>query len=413
MPGCARDRRRAGAGGAALRAPRAAPAAAPRARRVRCARRRRGLRAASCWRAGFRRAGPSRPLRRRPRARASRSRPRRPWRCRPCGSARRSATGSGWRAGSKPAAVAMAHAPGKRSARPAMPVASRNTGRPASARAATLRAMTSRGASSASGWIAGMKRWPRSSRSTAPAPRSASVRSGWGSPATASAVGWNCMNSRSASRTPRRAAAARPAPCELAGFVVRSKQAPIPPVASTDLRREHGEPRPVPAFEQDAGRARSRRDDVDQAESLEHADVGPAPHGSSERLHRPRRRCDRRPRARCGGGRGPPRGRARARRPRPGRSRRRSRAARRCAPARPRSRASRRRRSRGPRKPRACRRRAGPGASSAPIAAAMPPCASHDAPSPIGRAGDHDAAVERERRRESRDAAADHDGGRR
>ncbi len=52
-----------------------------------------------------------------------------------------------------------------------------------------------------------------------------------------------------------------------------------------NLRREHGEPGSVGGFQQDAGRARTRRDDVDQAESLEHADVRPPPNRTSERPH--------------------------------------------------------------------------------------------------------------------------------
>ncbi len=168
---------------------------------------------------------------------------------------------------------------------PATCVASSNTGSPASRRSAMARATTSRGASSASGWIAGMNRRPDPSSSTAPAPRSASVRSGRGSPATSSAVGWNCTNSRSESVTPRRAAAARPAPRDVAGFVVRSKQAPIPPVARTTCGATTARREPSAASSRTPPRALPAADDVDELEPLQPPDVGPAQHGLAQGLH--------------------------------------------------------------------------------------------------------------------------------
>ena len=76
---------------------------------------------------------------------------------------------------------------------------------------------------------------PSSSRRIAPSPRSASESSGRGIDGWCSAVGWNCMNSRSATRR-RRAAPSR---CRrrstAAGFVVTAKHWPAPPVASSDV----------------------------------------------------------------------------------------------------------------------------------------------------------------------------------
>ena len=51
-----------------------------------------------------------------------------------------------------------------------------------------------------------------------------------------SAVGWNCMNSTSATGTPARRAMARPSPVASAGLVVTAKSWPAPPVASTVWR---------------------------------------------------------------------------------------------------------------------------------------------------------------------------------
>ncbi len=71
-------------------------------------------------------------------------------------------------------------------------------------RSAMARLTTSRGASSST------KRSPLASRSNAPWPRSASESSGRGIAGWCSAVGWNCMNSTSATGTPARRAMARP-----------------------------------------------------------------------------------------------------------------------------------------------------------------------------------------------------------
>jgi hypothetical protein len=61
---------------------------------------------------------------------------------------------------------------------------------------------------------------PSASIRRAPSPRSASVRSGMGSRPAASAVGWNCTNSRSARRAPASAARRIPCPRDVGGFVV-------------------------------------------------------------------------------------------------------------------------------------------------------------------------------------------------
>ena len=87
---------------------------------------------------------------------------------------------------------------------------------------------SSRGASSST------NRSPSSLTSSAPSPRTASVtRKPSRSPGTATAVGWNCMNSRSASAAPASWASVRPEPIAPRGFVVRCHSAAAPPVAST------------------------------------------------------------------------------------------------------------------------------------------------------------------------------------
>ncbi len=71
-----------------------------------------------------------------------------------------------------------------------------------------------------------------------------------------------------------------------AGRVGRALEAGADPAGREhDLRRKYREPRAVRGLEQDAGRARSGRDDVHQAESLEHPDVRPPPYRRGERLH--------------------------------------------------------------------------------------------------------------------------------
>ena len=79
--------------------------------------------------------------------------------------------------------------------------------------------------------------------SSAPSPRTASViRKPSRAPSLTSAVGWNCMNSRSASAAPAAWASARPTPTEPGGLVVRAHSAAAPPVARTVPR---GAPRPA------------------------------------------------------------------------------------------------------------------------------------------------------------------------
>ena len=96
-------------------------------------------------------------------------------------------------------------------------------------RAAISRATTSRGASSS------VNRSPRSSRRRAPSPRSASDRS---TDESTSVVGWNWVNSRSATAAPARYAAAMPSPTAPGGFVVRCQSAAAPPVAISVARAE-------------------------------------------------------------------------------------------------------------------------------------------------------------------------------
>ena len=57
-----------------------------------------------------------------------------------------------------------------------------------------------------------------------------------GTPMTA--VGWNCISSRSASAAPARWASSRPTPCEPGGLVVRAHSAAAPPVAMITARAE-------------------------------------------------------------------------------------------------------------------------------------------------------------------------------
>ena len=117
--------------------------------------------------------------------------PARPRQCRPCGNARRARSGSVAspdrcrRRGSSHRRSEIF----RRNARRAPAVASRNAPRPAAISANTPRATISRGASSASGCSASMKRSPLSLISVAPSPRSASVASGAGSRPTMIAVG--------------------------------------------------------------------------------------------------------------------------------------------------------------------------------------------------------------------------------
>ena len=93
------------------------------------------------------------------------------------------------------------------------------------------RATASRGSSSLT------KRSPSGPCSVAPSPRTASeIRkpSLPGSPTTA--VGWNWVNSRSASIAPAWRPSSRPEPNEPGGFVVRDQSAAAPPVARIAAR---------------------------------------------------------------------------------------------------------------------------------------------------------------------------------
>ena len=93
------------------------------------------------------------------------------------------------------------------------------------------RATSSRGASSST------KRSPSASSSVAPSPRIASVTRKPSRPLTpVTAVGWNCMSSRSASAAPAPRASSRPMPSEPGGFVVRCHSAAEPPVARITAR---------------------------------------------------------------------------------------------------------------------------------------------------------------------------------
>ena len=131
----------------------------------------------------------------------------------------------------------------------------------------------------------------------APSPRIASVTRNPSRPGTpVTAVGWNCMNSRSASAAPAAWASSRPIPSEPGGFVVRDQSAAAPPVASTTPR--------------DADRAAVLADDPDAA---------PVGASTARRRASPRgpRCAGPRRRARRGGGRRAGRSRCR-RRGRPG-----------------------------------------------------------------------------------------------
>ena len=98
-------------------------------------------------------------------------------------------------------------------------------------------ATTSRGARSPRGSCPAISGVPSRSRSTAPAPRSASVISGHCPLASGrhSTVGWNWTNSRSRSAAPARAAIAIPSPVAPAGFDVVANACPSPPAAITTV----------------------------------------------------------------------------------------------------------------------------------------------------------------------------------
>ncbi len=117
------------------------------------------------------------------------------------------------------------------------------------------RETTSRGASSASGWSSGMKRWPCGVEQDGalaadglgdqqrPAGRRDRRRPGM--------VGWNWKNSRSAHRGAGAQARARPSAVATAGLVVWAKSWPAPPVARTTASA--GSCRGRPSARYDAG----------------------------------------------------------------------------------------------------------------------------------------------------------------
>ena len=130
-------------------------------------------------------------------------------------------------------------------------------------RRATASATSSRGASSST------KRSPSASSSSAPSPRIASVTRKPSAPsAPATAVGWNCIISRSASAAPAAWASTIPAPTAPAGLVVRDHSAAAPPVASTTARADD-EP---PVVQAHAGAAAGDRRQRDGAAVLQHVD---------------------------------------------------------------------------------------------------------------------------------------------
>ena len=137
--------------------------------------------------------------------------------------------GASRRDGSSPMSASDAVMVGNRELKASSPVASsQRWSRPCSRiRSAMARLTRSRGASSST------NRSPLASRSSAPWPRRASDRSGLGMAGWWRAVGWNCMNSTSATGTPARRAMARPSAVASGGLVVTANSWPAPPVAST------------------------------------------------------------------------------------------------------------------------------------------------------------------------------------
>mmetsp|Transcript_51654 Transcript_51654/g.117629 ORF Transcript_51654/g.117629 Transcript_51654/m.117629 type:complete len:285 (-) Transcript_51654:526-1380(-) len=103
--------------------------------------------------------------------------------------------------------------------------------------ASIIRATTSRGASSPSGWYPLAKGFlSLGSSKMAPSPLRASVRRKRRSPGMNRVVGWNCMNSILAILAPARMAMASPSPRQPEGLDVCSHRSPQPPVASTVAR---------------------------------------------------------------------------------------------------------------------------------------------------------------------------------
>ncbi|SKS07096.1 Uncharacterised protein [Mycobacteroides abscessus subsp. abscessus] len=96
-------------------------------------------------------------------------------------------------------------------------------------------ATTSRGARSPCGCTPAVTESPRASTKMAPSPRTASLIRGRHPAASGvcSIVGWNWMNSMSATDTPARNANAMPSPVDPSGLVVAEYRCPSPPVART------------------------------------------------------------------------------------------------------------------------------------------------------------------------------------
>ena len=116
------------------------------------------------------------------------------------------------------------------------------------------------------------------------------------------AVGWNCMNSTSATATPARSAIAMPSPVDTGGFVVTENSWPAPPVARMVCRARSstGTPRGVERAHPDAPPALD--DQIDREAALVDVDrrqrvrgVGQRPldlgaGGVAARVHDPRQR---------------------------------------------------------------------------------------------------------------------------
>ena len=81
-----------------------------------------------------------------------------------------------------------------------------------------------------------MKRSPAALTISAPSPRSASDSRKRGAPGALSTVGWNCTNSRSATRAPARHAMATPSPVATPGLVLSRNTRAAPPVAMSVAR---------------------------------------------------------------------------------------------------------------------------------------------------------------------------------
>ena len=201
----------------------------------------RALRAASSTPAGWRRARPSTRPRHTPTDPAASSRRRGPCTRRRRGSAPPARPGAsrGW--GRVRPSRQAAQMVGNRAGKSPMPVASsqRWSRSRSISRRLMARATTSRGARSASGCSPRMKATPCSSRRMAPSPRSASDSSGRGIDGWCRAVGWNCMNSRSATATPARIAMAIPSPVDSDGIGGDGEALPRAPGGEHDVAGAH------------------------------------------------------------------------------------------------------------------------------------------------------------------------------